>query len=118
MVESASVLFFWLFVGHSIADYGLQTDWLEKHKQRSAWSALPGVQRFSWVIPLTAHSAIHAGAVVFATGSIALGLAELGAHWLIDLAKGEGWFGFITDQLLHVLCKVAWVAILFITSGV
>jgi hypothetical protein len=114
MAESAFVLFFWLLVGHSIADYSLQTDWLEKHKQRSAWAHLPAPQRINWVFPLTAHASIHAGAVAFATGSIALGLAELAAHWLIDFAKGEGRFGFALDQSLHILCKLAWVAILFV----
>ena len=114
MAESASVLFFWLLVGHSIADYGLQTDWLERHKQRSAWAHLPASQRINWIIPLTAHASIHAGAVALATGSIALGMVELIAHWLIDLAKGEGWFGFAPDQALHILCKLAWVAILFV----
>ncbi|HAY45204.1 MAG TPA: DUF3307 domain-containing protein [Gammaproteobacteria bacterium] len=114
MAESAYVLFFWLLVGHSIADYGLQTDWLEKHKQRSAWAHLPVAQRINWIFPLTAHASIHAGAVAFATGSITLGLAELSAHWLIDFAKGEGKFGFALDQFLHILCKLAWVAILFV----
>ncbi|MDG2087708.1 MAG: hypothetical protein P8J68_03110 [Arenicellaceae bacterium] len=51
---------------------------------------LPALQRINWTIPLTAHASIHAGAVAFAIGSIALGLVELTAHWLINLSKGEG----------------------------
>jgi hypothetical protein len=51
---------------------------------------LPALQRINWIISLTAHASIHAGAVAFAILSIALGLVELTAHWLIDLAKREG----------------------------
>jgi hypothetical protein len=33
------------------------------------------------------------------------------AHWFIDDAKCRGKFGYHTDQILHVVCKVAWAAL-------
>jgi hypothetical protein len=97
-------LLFWLVVGHSVADYPLQGDFLARGKNHSA--PLPGVP---WLICLMAHAAIHAGAVALATGSVALGCAEFVIHCAIDYGKCDGRFGFVTDQILHVGCKVVWV---------
>ena len=108
-----NVMLFWLLVGHALADYPLQGDFLAKAKNHSA--PIPGVP---WVHGLVWHSAIHAGAVALATGSVALGCGEFMVHCVIDYGKCGGWFGqgaraFNIDQTLHVLCKMAWVAILY-----
>ena len=65
-----------------------------------------------WIIPLTAHSLVQAGGVWIVSGSPLLAAAELCLHWLIDLAKGEGKFGYLTDQILHLGCKAAYVVLL------
>lgn len=93
-----------LIVGHAIADYPLQGDFLARGKNRTA--PLPGVP---WQHPMAAHCIIHGGLVGLLTGSLALGAAEAVAHWLIDDAKCSGRFGYHTDQALHVACKVLWV---------
>ncbi|MCI0354597.1 MAG: NAD(P)H-dependent oxidoreductase, partial [Acidobacteria bacterium] len=59
-------------------------------------------------VVLSAHAFIHGGAVAFVTQNLGLGLAETAAHWVIDYGKGERWYGFHTDQFLHILCKMAW----------
>ena len=41
-----------------------------------------------------------------------LGIAELLAHGCIDFGRGEGWYGTMIDQILHVSCKLAWLGIL------
>jgi hypothetical protein len=41
-----------------------------------------------------------------------LGLFETVAHWVIDFGKSEGWYGFHLDQILHVVCKIAWAYII------
>lgn len=105
-----SQLFFALLVGHALADYPLQGDFLARAKNRK--QPIPGVP---WWQALTAHAAIHGGAVWLVTGRIELALAELACHWLIDSAKCEGRISFNTDQALHILCKVVWVAM--IASG-
>lgn len=93
--------FFWLMVGHSLADYPLQGQFLSDAK-RLGRTALP------WWIALTYHSFIHAGVVAIVTGSMVFAIAELVLHWLIDFAKTRGMFGEVTDQALHVACKAAW----------
>lgn len=65
-------ILFWMIVGHAVADYPLQGDFLAKGKNHK--QPLPGVP---WWICLLAHAMIHAGAVALATGSTVLGMAEL-----------------------------------------
>lgn len=113
------ILFFWLMVGHALADYPLQGDFLARAKCRCATS-------FPWQIALTAHAMIHAGFVAGLTGSIYLGLGELVLHWIIDYAKCEGWLMYFgplrnedaasrralwIDQALHAVCKAAWAVL-------
>lgn len=98
---------FWLLVGHAVADYPLQGDFLARGKNHTA--PLAGVP---FGICLIAHAAIHAGAVALVTGSIALGMTEFFAHTVIDFMKCDGDFGqgeeaFRVDQGLHVACKLA-----------
>lgn len=97
------VLLFWLLVGHALADYPLQGDFLAKAKNHR--SPIPGVD---WWIALANHALIHGGAVALVTGSVTLGLAETGVHCWIDWLKCDGRTTFRTDQALHVACKVGW----------
>ncbi len=99
-------IFFWLIVGHAVADYPLQGDFLAKAKNhRAPLSGIPWKQALFW------HAVIHGGAVAGITGSLPLGLAEVLSHASIDWLKCDGRIGFNADQLLHVGCKVAWVLI-------
>lgn len=93
-----------LFVGHGVADYPLQGDLLARGKNHKA--PLPGIP---WWQCLIWHALIHAGAVGLITHSVWLGLAEFAVHCVIDYGKCDGWFGFNTDQALHVICKILWV---------
>jgi hypothetical protein len=96
-----------MLVGHALADYPLQGDFLAKGKNRHT-PAIPGETVWPWC--LAAHALIHGGAVTLATGSVALGVAEAFAHAAIDFAKCEKVFGFHADQSLHVVCKLFWFA--------
>lgn len=71
-----------------------------------------GESSVPWYYWLTAHAAIHAGMVALITGSVWLWLAEYACHLLMDLAKCLGKTNIHTDQAIHLLCKVAWVAML------
>ena len=104
-------LFFWMLVGHAVADYPLQGDFLAKAKNRMA--PIPGI---SWKIALGAHAMIHAGAVVLITRSYLLGLVELVLHIVIDDAKCRGITTFTEDQALHVVCKVFYAGILIVAA--
>lgn len=109
--SSAFALFFALCIGHALADYPLQGDFLAKGKNR--FQPLPGVP---WYWCLAAHAAIHAGFVWLLTGYAELAAMEFIAHCLIDDSKCEGTFGFDADQILHILCKVGWVLLAFYRS--
>lgn len=113
------VLLFALAIGHSLADYPLQGAFLADAKNRHANPFSPAENASSplglWIHALTAHSLIHGGAVWLITGSVSLALVEVGLHWMIDFSKCEGWFGYTTDQLLHLSCKALYAAA--ITSG-
>jgi hypothetical protein len=104
-------LLFWLLVGHALADYPLQGEFLAKAKNPTA--PIPG---FPWWQAMGAHSLIHAGSVAFFTGSIGLGIAEFFAHFGTDLMKCSGKIGLNTDQALHVGFKVLWVVVVYASA--
>jgi hypothetical protein len=83
------VVLFWLLVGHALADYPLQGEFLAKAKHHR--NPIGGVPFYH---ALLAHAFIHAGAVVLVTGTLWLGLAELLAHVFIDYAKCAGCFRY------------------------
>lgn len=99
-------VFFWLLVGHAVADYPLQAGPMATEKCRHSHSDLQ--KSVPWYYWLSAHALVHGGAVFLITGSLFLGLLETVVHWLIDFGKCEGWFGIHVDQALHVGCKVLW----------
>ena len=92
-----------LIVGHALADYPLQGDFLSKAKNRTA--PIPGVP---WWQALGAHAVIHGGIVAIITRDWRLGLAEAAAHAITDDLKCRGLIDFNTDQAIHFACKVAW----------
>jgi hypothetical protein len=107
LIQDPVSLFFAFLVLHTLADFPLQGDYLARQKVRKTASS-----QTDWLMALSAHSVLHAGGVWLLTGSLALGVTEFFLHWLIDLAKGEGKFGVLMDQSLHMLCKLAYVLIL------
>ena len=100
-------LFFAFAISHALADFPLQGDYLARTKQRKQASTVA-----EWLISLSAHSLIHAGGIWIVSGSVILAVVELVLHWLIDLGKGEGWYGYVTDQALHLSCKAIYVIVL------
>lgn len=100
-------LFFAFLCVHALADFPLQGEYVARQKTRKTSSSSS-----EWIVALSAHCLIQAGGVWLVSGSLALGITELILHCLIDLGKGEGKFGLVTDQLLHVACKVVYVVLL------
>lgn len=105
-------LFWWLLVGHAIADFWAQSDSVAKMKNRHrdpAQFAPPGQKpQAMWFYALTAHAMMHGAAVYAVTRSLPLCLAETACHWLIDFGKCDNLYGIHVDQFLHIVCKVAW----------
>ena len=102
--EVSVLLLLWL--AHFLCDFGLQNDKMAKEKCRGCDETLP------WGWWLAAHGAIHGLAVALLTGVPWLGAAEMGLHAWIDHSKCNKRISFTTDQLLHLLCKAGWVAVL------
>lgn len=114
-------VFFALLIGHAIADFALQNDYVATYKARRIhrWKELNPV--WGWV--MSAHCLIHGGVVWLITGSMTLGLAETFMHFFIDFCKTEGIFdqcsdqrvppssAYHIDQVLHISCKLWWTGI-------
>lgn len=77
-----------LLIGHAIADYPLQGDFLAKAKNHR--DPIPGI---NWCIAMAMHCLIHGGAVWLITGSFFFGMVELIIHFIIDVVKCEGLTG-------------------------
>lgn len=102
---------FELLVGHAVADFGLQSDWMAKNKNRNVSpSYVPKGQRFTqtWFYVLSAHALIHGGFVYLITGSLFLGLFETVSHWILDFLKCENITDPHIDQILHIGSKVVY----------
>lgn len=95
-----------LLMAHFLCDFGLQSDRMAKEKCPGCDPTLP------WGWWLTAHASIHGLAVALLTGLPMLGVAETASHALIDHSKCAGRITLRTDQILHLLCKALWVAVL------
>jgi hypothetical protein len=109
-------LFFQLLVGHVLGDFVFQRSIMATSKSRHAEIHQTAGPRFpAWWYWLGSHAFVHGGAVFIVTGSLALGLAETVLHFAIDFGKCEHWYGIHVDQLLHILCKLAYVYLL--TAG-
>ena len=92
-----------LLFAHALADYPLQGDFLAKAK----FGTIPGIP--GWYA-LATHSLIHAGFVLWLMDSLVLFTVEFVAHYLIDTLKIKRHISVLTDQALHVACKVGYVA--------
>ena len=95
-----------MVVGHALADYPLQGDFLSRAKNRTA--PIPGVP---WYQAMGAHVAIHGGFVWLITGLWWLGVLEALIHFATDDLKCRGRLSFNQDQGIHIACKVAWALI-------
>lgn len=104
--ESFLHLFAWLLIGHFIADFALQSDFLAQAKNRTT-----ELGKMFWPYGLVAHATIHAAFVFLFTGMLTLAIAELILHAKIDDQKCIGKIDLKTDQNLHFACKLLWTVI-------
>jgi len=113
------ILFFCMLVGHVLADFPLQGEYIARGKNGS--QPLPATP---WWYVLSVHAFLHA-AFVFAAVQVAwmlrvevsltpiwwLAALEFAHHWVVDNAKCHGRIGYLTDQGLHIAFKAIWVAV-------
>lgn len=111
-------MFFYMLVGHALMDYPMQAGPMATEKSRHSTTDLQ--KEVPWYYWLTAHALLHGGAVALIiqwsgygiATAIAFGIVETVLHWFIDYAKCEGWTSILIDQVLHVLCKAVFWALL------
>ncbi len=106
-------MLFKLLVGHAVADFALQSDFIARMKSR--WNDQSGTGM--WIYVSISHALVHGGAVYLATvtrrkADDVVFIAETGAHWLIDYGKCANMISLHTDQFMHVLCKCLWIYLL------
>ena len=107
-IEQPFNLLIVLALGHFVADFPLQGD-------RMAVEKCPGKDvTLNWRWWITAHAATHGFMVSLLTGVPLLGLAEMGAHLLIDYGKIHLRYSLLLDQTLHLICKLVWIGCLFL----
>lgn len=98
-----------LIVGHYLADYPLQGDFLAQAKQRILEPDGVGAHA------LAAHSVIQGGTAAVAglwiTGTWPVFFfTVMVTHWIIDFGKIANFYGFRVDQWLHLTVLVALAA--------
>ena len=114
---TALELFFLLVMGHALADFPLQGDFLSRGKNRNL--APPKLADGNempnrlWIYLMSAHALTHAFFVWMFTGSALLALVEFIVHWIIDAMKCEGRTSFEVDQWLHIISKAAYVIVIW-----
>ena len=117
---NALIAFFALAIGHALADFAWQSEFMAVNKNRNLVpkDTDDGKPSSMWMHVLGAHCLVHAGVVWVILGSLklawALALFEFFAHWAIDRLKCEGRTNFNVDQALHYLCKALYVAVIFL----
>ena len=91
-----------LFMGHFIGDFVLQNDRIAVEKCPGSDMTLP------WYWWMIAHSACHGLITATITNSPLIGTAEWVTHFTIDYFKCKNSYNLLTDQILHLICKLAW----------
>jgi hypothetical protein len=110
-------LFFLLIAGHMIGDFALQTEFVATNKNRHVRDKMPAEVRSRtqviWPHLLTAHCFHHGLLVFLVTQKLHMAIAEVITHWITDYGKCERWYGFHTDQVIHILTKALWTALIW-----
>lgn len=101
-------LVFMLVAVHCLCDYSLQNDFIAHAKNNN--TAL-GKLYWKWVLP--GHGLIHGLGVYIVTGSIVFGIIETILHTLVDHWKNQNYITFNTDQTIHIVIKLWYVAVIY-----
>ena len=101
-------MFCLLIACHYLADFPLQGQFLSDAKNRNN-----DIGKYIWKHALFGHSCIHGLFVGLITGHVVLGLVEVLVHAMTDFLKCENRINFNQDQLIHVMSKFLYVAIIY-----
>lgn len=99
-----------LITGHFVADYPLQGDAVATGKNKNLEYAKFGVPWYYW---MAGHAATHSMVVALVTQNFFAGLFEFVAHFIIDWLKCSRMINLHVDQLLHIICKLIIVGVMY-----
>ena len=91
--------FIQLYAAHALCDTAFQSPYMHNNKGRIQ----DGIYNPVWWWCLTAHSFIHAAAIVLITHNGLYGLIVLVTHWVIDFLHEEHYLPDYVDQVLHLI---------------
>lgn len=112
--NSVLLAFFWLLVAHAFGDIVFQSGHISRGKDHIQGTFTESWMSWAWL--MSTHCLINGALVAIVTGSVVLGVAEMLCHGIIDIGKNERVnYGFVIDQVLHVLCKYLWALLLILT---
>ena len=112
------ILLFTLVIGHCIGDYVLQPGPMASGKSRhSNLREQYGEEFPQWYYWLTAHALTHSGIVILITGNYLFAILEFFSHWLIDFCKSEKWITLHQDQMAHMLFKLIYCVIFYMSMS-
>ena len=107
-----AVLFFAMAIGHAVADYPLQGQYLARTKDPKGRNESLGEGKNDWILSLNAHCLIHGGMVWLITGVVWYGLVEWLLHLIVDYLKIRELTSLAGDQLLHFACKLVYAVVI------
>ncbi|OQY29157.1 MAG: hypothetical protein B6244_04790 [Candidatus Cloacimonetes bacterium 4572_55] len=109
-------LLFKLIIGHFVSDYTLQSGDMARGKSRHyqpSFAKSAKLPSTMWVYWLTSHAMTNAGIVWLITDNMLVAFLELVLHWIIDFLKTEGRTNLHADQMLHLICKILYVVLIY-----
>ncbi|MCL6639066.1 MAG: DUF3307 domain-containing protein [Firmicutes bacterium] len=101
-------LFTWLFIGHLVGDFLLQTNWMAARKSTNCFALFVHVAVYTLSVVAFALPAggisFKAAAVIFLTHFI-LDKRNLVHYWVraVNGAEGVEWLKIVSDQCWHLL---------------
>jgi len=112
------ILLFQLIIGHCVGDYVLQPGPMASGKSRhSNLREQYGDEFPQWYYWLSAHAMTHAGIVILITGNYFFAILEFFSHALIDFCKSEKWITLHQDQLGHMIFKIIYCVIFYMSMA-
>lgn len=101
-----------LMIVHFVVDYQFQSDFVALNKNRKFNKTV-----VPWYYVMLSHCCCHALPLWFLLNPF-YAVAELICHFIIDVAKCEGFTNIHVDQFLHMFCKASWVFMVYKGVGI
>lgn len=114
MIHQSPIMVLILLLGaHAFFDFAGQGEFMSRAKNKTVV-----MRDIPWWYVMSQHCVIHGSAVAVITGVWWLFFAEFSIHFLTDHVKCKNGISFITDQCIHIVCKLIWWIIgIYLVNG-